>query len=579
MSLVVLELEAMKLSPVASFKDADIGTLSWVNNERLVFKLANFNLQRREDWVRPGTYAVNRDGGALRRLPDANILLSDVGHQDSDEIFVASIEGHGKSVNDFWRLNKLNTATGREQEIEVPTYSNTWLFDQAGQLRVAVKTEGSRHTLIYKDVGSTQWNKLNEFDLLSSNIVEPIAIGPDNTLYVRSNLGKDKTAIYRYDLNNHSVLPDPLIYSNDYDIGSGLLFDQKKLLGVRYEIDAEVTQWFDLSMRATQKMVDELLPATTNRISFGARSETPFFIVDAFSDRQPHVFFLYNSATHKLSKLGAAHPDIDPKQMSPMDMVHYQARDGMTIPAYITMPIGQATKNLPMVVLIHGGPWVRGGHWEWNPEVQFLASRGYVVLQPEFRGSTGFGSRHFKAGWKQWGLAMQDDITDGTNWAIAQGIADPKRICIAGASYGGYATLMGLIKNPDMYRCGIEWVGVTDINLMYSVRWSDFSDVAKNFSMPIMIGDRTKDAEQLNATSPLRLATQIRQPLLMAYGSADERVPIIHGEEFYEAIKKVNKDVEWIEYPDEGHGWYFQNDRFDFWTKVERFLDRNVGLH
>lgn len=199
------------------------------------------------------------------------------------------------------------------------------------------------------------------------------------------------------------------------------------------------------------------------------------------------------------------------------------------------------------------------------------------MLEPEYRGSTGFGSRHFRAGWKQWGLGMQNDIADGAKWMIAQGIADPKRICIAGASYGGYATLMGLINDPDLFRCGIDWVGVTDIDLMYNVTWSDTSEEQQRYGMPILIGDQVKDAAQLRATSPLKNAVRIKQPLLLAYGGSDRRVPIVHGTKFRDAVKATNPNVEWIEYPEEGHGWALVKNRVDFWTRVEKFLDRNIG--
>ncbi|HZV65025.1 MAG TPA: prolyl oligopeptidase family serine peptidase, partial [Telluria sp.] len=246
------------------------------------------------------------------------------------------------------------------------------------------------------------------------------------------------------------------------------------------------------------------------------------------------------------------------------------------IPAYLTVPAG-AKKNLPMVVLVHGGPWLRGGTWSWNPEVQFLASRGYVVLQPEFRGSAGFGSRHFQAGWKQWGLAMQNDVADGARWAIASGLADPKRICIAGGSYGGYSALMGLINDPELFKCGIEWAGVTDIDLMYSVHWSDIPDDYKRHGMPALVGDRIGDAAQLKAASPLENAARIRQPLLMAYGGWDLRVPIVHGEKFRDAVRQRNNKVEWVVYPDEGHGWRKPENQVDFWTRVEAFLQRNLA--
>ena len=197
-------------------------------------------------------------------------------------------------------------------------------------------------------------------------------------------------------------------------------------------------------------------------------------------------------------------------------------------------------------------------------------------MQVDFRGSKGYGQRHESLGWKQWGLTVQDDITDATRWAIQQGIADPQRICLAGASYGGYATLMGLIKEPALYRCGIAWAAVTDIDLRYSVTWSDSNDYVEKFFLPLKVGDRVKDAEQFKATSPLQNAAKLRQPLLYAHGAEDLRVPMIHGTKFRDAVMQHNQQVEWVSYPNEGHGWQRLENNIDFWTRVEKFLKKHT---
>jgi dipeptidyl aminopeptidase/acylaminoacyl peptidase len=247
----------------------------------------------------------------------------------------------------------------------------------------------------------------------------------------------------------------------------------------------------------------------------------------------------------------------------------------MQIPVYVTLPPDRnKDERLPLIVLVHGGPWVRGGSWEWDDQPQFLATRGYAVVQPEFRGGTGFGYEHFHAGWHQWGLAMQDDLADAARWAIDQGYADPARIAIGGASYGGYATLMGLIKDPALFRCGFEFAGVTDIGLMYSISWSDASEEAKKFGFPTLIADPDKDAAQIAATSPVKNAQRLTQPLLMAHGAEDVRVPIKQGRKFRDAVSDTNKNVEWIVYSDEGHGFHQEEHRIDYWKHVEAFLDR-----
>ena len=592
--LAVLDLDTMKPTPVASFSDGDIGRFHWVNDERLVFDLAEFNVAIADMRGAPGLYAVNRDGSRFRQLVESQrhflkdpteedllpwntLLLDGVGKQDSNDVFIIKYSGFGKHVDTSTELQRLNTLTGRAETIDTPPHSIHWLIDQEGTPRITETEVGKMLAVNYNDPVTGKWRKLAEFDYLSDARFDPINIGPDKTLYVTTTNGKDKEAIYRYDLEHNQLFPAPLVSSDSYDITGRLIFDRNKLLGVRYSIDAEITQWIDRNMAEAQKNVDALLPNTTNILLPSQRSETSMLIVNAYSDVQPGIYFLYNMASKKLIKLGSRLPDVDTKRMATKDMIHYRARDGLEIPAYLTLPGGQGKKNLPMVVLAHGGPWVRGGGWYWNPEVQFLASRGYAVLEPEFRGSTGFGMKHFKAGWKQWGLSMQNDIADGTRWAISQGIADPKRICIAGASYGGYATLMGLINDPELYRCGFEWVGVTDINLMYTVSWSDASDIVKNYGYPSLIGDPVNDAAQFKATSPLEQAAHIKQPLLMAYGGYDERVPLVHGEKLYDAVKAGNPNVEWVVYKEEGHGWASIKNQLDFWGRVEKFLARNIG--
>jgi dipeptidyl aminopeptidase/acylaminoacyl peptidase len=271
-------------------------------------------------------------------------------------------------------------------------------------------------------------------------------------------------------------------------------------------------------------------------------------------------------------------PWIDPKKMSPMTPLRFKARDGLEIPAYLTVPRGSSGKNLPLVVMIHGGPWVAGDEWYWNPEVQFLASRGYAVLQPNYRGTTHYGWKHFSSSFKQWGLAMQDDVTDSVRWAIDEGVADPKRVCIYGASYGGYATMMGLAKEPQLFKCGINYVGVTDLDLFLSATWSDFaySEFLK-YQMKDMFGDASRDRERLKATSPVELASRITAPVLMAYGAQDVRVVPEHGTRMKAALERQGRPPEWMMVEGEGHGFREPKNQVMFYGAMEKFLERNIG--
>lgn len=592
--LAVLDLRTMKPSVVGSFKDADVGHFRWVNDHRLVFDLRTELTGVGRVQTGHGLFAVNHDGSGFRQLvetqrtfvkaPDSGVellpwntyLLDALGPQDSDHVLVLRPQEQSATRLDHIRLQQLNTVTGRVQEIDAPLHAFQWVLDTKGELRAVVTHERDRAALQVRSA-SGDWKKLTEFDRFVGQGIDPRFIAPDGRLYVQARSGGDKVAVYALDTETGQLAAQPLIASDQFDLNVHAVANGKTLLGVRYTIDAEVTQWFDAEMRALQAELDRLLPRTANRLSVPVAAAGAYALVEASSDAQPTVSYLFNRSTHKLTRLGSSLPGIDPKQMGSMDLVRYAARDGLPIPAYLTLPPGGQKKNLPMVLLVHGGPWTRGAGWQWDSQVQFLATRGYAVLQPEFRGSTGFGLKHFRAGFKQWGLAMQDDLADAARWAVAQGIADPERICIAGASYGGYATLMALVKDPTLFRCGINWVGVTDIGLMYSVTWSDMLDVFKQYGMPALVGDPVADAAQLKASSPIESAARIKQPLLLAYGAYDMRVPLVHGEKFRDAVKAHNTQVQWVVY-DEGHGWDKPETQIDFWGRVERFLAKSLAV-
>jgi dipeptidyl aminopeptidase/acylaminoacyl peptidase len=601
--LAVVDLSDQSIKPVIGFPDVDVGDFEWVNNRRLIFNTTDNRIGQGDVDYGPGLYAVDRDGSQFKQLavrygsggvetvttsfskkllPWHTLLLGQRGAQDSEYVYVRSPGYDAKFDLSHVNLVRLNTITGRSETLHRPEHARSWLLDHKGEPRLVSASQRDTSSLYYRDSGSTAWRELASFKDYTGagNAIYPLAFGPDGTLYVETAAGKDKTAVHTFDLATGKVSEQALIVTADYDFTGSLIFSHGKLLGVRVETDAESTIWFDDKMKAVQNKVDSRLTATVNMISVAARPETPWVLVEAYSDVQPTTFLLYNTETDQFRKVGDSRPGVDPARMGRQEAVRYKARDGLEIPALLTLPAGSKRYKLPLVVLVHGGPYVRGGSWGWHPESQFLASRGYAVLEPEYRGSTGFGDKHFRAGWKQWGLAMQNDIADGARWAIAEGIVDPRRICIAGASYGGYATLMGLVNDPDLYQCGVNWVGVTDINLMYTGHWSFQSDLPerwRKYGMPELVGDQVADAAQLKATSPLEQAARIKQPILLAYGGADQRVPPYHGEKFYAAVKQTNPDVEWVLYPNEGHGWAVPKNRIDFWTRVEKFLDRNIG--
>jgi dipeptidyl aminopeptidase/acylaminoacyl peptidase len=577
MQLMVLDTETLAAKAAAGFANAQIVSVHWVSDRRIVFSVSDGRL-----------FGVDADGSNLFSLvPPTHIagainknarLLATTYEVNSDDVFVTDPRYGLTGVFEAQAMLRVSTRTGHSDAQVRPGKSISWSVDAQNVPRATVVREGEREAFYYFDPATKDWVKLADWERFSGAGFSPAGFAPDGTMYVASRNGRDTTAIYRYDIAKRAMDSEPLVSMKGYDFDGYLLQDRSGIVGVRYGTDAQATAWFDTRLKQVQAQLDVRLPDTINTMVIPFRPELPFVLVHSFSDVHPGALLLLNTKTEKLVRLATARRGIDPQKMAHRELVHYKARDGLEIPAWLTLPPGaKADQKLPMVVLVHAGAWSRGGYWAWYPESQFLASRGYAVLEPEFRGSTGFGERHFRASWKQWGLAMQDDLADGARWSIARGTADPARICIAGADYGGYAALMGLVKDPDLFRCGIDLRGMTDIDLMYSIFWSGVPEDFKSYGMPVLIGDREKDAARLKAASPLQQAARIKAPLLLAYGELDRSVPIDHGRKLYDAVRKTNADVEWIEYPEEGHDWTLVKNRIDFWTRVEKFLDRNIG--
>lgn len=603
--LVILNVQDLSKSKVLfAFTDTDIESVRWVNDDRLVFTVSDTQSPYGTQFGE-GLFAVDREGKyperslikrrqflIVERSISNNRELSvyhrfhSVVRDGSNDVVVEKPEFDARGELTGVTLLRLDTVSGLTRVLTQggPAYAQRWALDLQGVPRAAVSDHAGKSRLHWKATADAPWTMVEEYDTYANDgggVLIPLVVDANDMLYFRARPGRDAdtSSLMRLDMSKKGLGRQPVLSLEGYDFRGTFVFSVPKgnLLGVHYLTDARGTHWFDPVLKKIQEKVDGLLPGTNNRIDCGGCENPGTVLVTSSSDRQPAIFYLYEPRAGTLSPLAQSRPWLKPQTMARRDMVRIAARDGLSIPVHVTRPAGQ-NGPAPTVVMVHGGPYVRGGEWAWVAESQFLASRGYVVVEPEFRGSTGFGFRLFRAGWKQWGLAMQDDIADATQWAIKQGYADSKRVCIAGASYGGYAALMGLIRYPDLYRCGINWVGVTDIDLMYSINWSDMSEMWKQYGMPVLVGDRGKDAEQLAATSPLKLAAKLTQPLLMAYGGLDQRVPIDHGTKLRNAVSPHNANLEWVTYADEGHGWMLQANKIDFWARVERFLDRHLKV-
>jgi dipeptidyl aminopeptidase/acylaminoacyl peptidase len=294
-------------------------------------------------------------------------------------------------------------------------------------------------------------------------------------------------------------------------------------------------------------------------------------LVQVWSDRSPGDFFIFDTVAKKAEHLLSRREWLDPEQMGSMQPVKLTARDGLVLHGYLTKPKG-AAKNLPMVVFPHGGPYEVQDTWGFNDEAQLLANAGYAVLQINYRGSGGYGKAFTDAGAKQWGGAMQDDVTDATRWAIEQGIADPAKVCIYGSSYGAYAALMGVAKEPGLYRCAVGYVGVYDLPTMHAQ-----GDIQQRGSGETYLREWIGEPAALGAVSPNRIADRIKVPVFLAAGGEDERAPIEHSKLMEKALRSAGVPVETLYYPTEGHGFYVEAHKREYYTRLLAFLSRYLG--
>ncbi len=597
--LAVIDLEKLQAHAMAArFGDADIDEFHWVDDDLLVFSVVDRTLGSGEQRWWPGLWVVERDGSSLRQLVSLNRewtsrdrrvareplpynhRLLHVPHDGSGEVIVGEYVYDGTGEFRQVIAKRLDVRTGRVRSLAggVPPNVWRWVFDPRGEPRVVVTRDRGRSAVHWRAPGADRWQLLAESDVFDARF-DPRFVDGAGTLYVATFDGPNGTEVLRrFDFKAGRPEEQPMVSAPGFDFEGHLIIERpdERALGVRLTTDAETTVWFHPRVAAMQDEADRRWPDRINRLSCRrCGTDDMVTLVFSFSDRDPGRYWLHDRASGQWHALGESRSGIRPQQMAATSFERIKARDGLEIPVWITRPPGPGPH--PAVVLVHGGPWLRGREWSWDADAQFLASRGYVVIEPEFRGSTGYGQTLYRAGWKQWGQAMQDDLVDALQHVVGKGWVDPKRVCIAGASYGGYATLMGLARHGDAFRCGVAWVGVTDPRLMF--RWSSSYDVGtehREHSYPRLIGDPEADRAMLDANTPVLLADRIKSPVLLAYGSADRRVPLVHGERMRDALVAAGRPPEWVVYVGEGHGWLKLETRVDFARRVEAFLARHL---
>ena len=601
-SLFVVDLRSTDMAHVvASYANLDVTDFHWVGDQRLVYSVGELEPGKSSGFA-PGLFGVDVDGGHRVELlcSDVRTCIKDGQYQEvmthllfvpnaqvgvrPDEVVVGETRrGRFAHVVPQW----MNTRTGNVRELampDAPAGAIQWWFDSHGEPRVAMTSDGEdRAAFAWRGPGDAAWHRIAEFDIRNPPFW-PVEATADGRLYITQSRGAaHESVLTTFDFKTQAPAEHALVATPGFDFSGVLVSDEVsgRLLGAQLDAETASSVWFDEPMAQLQVLVDKRFPGRVNTIECrhcGQPDAT--VLVNSASDHDPGHLLLYHVDTGRWENVAAVMAGIEARRMASVEFQRIKARDGRDLPVWLTLPTGQpAGKPAPAVVMVHGGPWVRGGHWHWDPMAQFLASRGYLVIEPEFRGSAGYGDDHLHAGDRQWGQAMQDDVADALIWAQKQGMAS-QRACIAGASFGGYSALMGLVRDPQLYRCGIAWVALADPFLYLKGSffvWDDLSPWARRYVMPELVGDADRDAAMLIAASPVAQAARIRAPVLLAYGGKDVRVPLEHGERLRAALEKAGNPPDWVVYPKEGHGWRSLADRVDWAQRVEKFLARNLS--
>lgn len=562
----------------------------WVNPERVVISLSEKFGALDQPRLTGELYAINADGSKPDILIGQRVFGEGLGTKIQPKkvervaaFLVDDLPAEDRTVlvsvmpfadDPYTRVEKLDVYTGRRLPVaRAPVRNADFVTDNAGVVRFAsgFGTDNVRK-LYYRSGDGAEWQFLSD-EKAAGGKEWPIGFSADDrTAYLEVERKQGANAIVAFDvatqartevLRDDDVDPARIIYRNGSSVPVGAFF-----------LDGRPrTAFFDAAAPEARlyRMLENSFPGESVRIT-SKTTDGRLALVQVSSDRNPGDFYLFDTVAKKADHLLSRSDWVDPTVMGERRPIRLTARDGLALHGYLTLPHGSDGRGLPMVVMPHGGPFGIQDTWFFDPDAQMLAQAGYAVLQLNFRGSGGYGMAFTDAGARQWGLAMQDDLTDATRWAITEGVADPKRVCIYGASYGGYASLMGVAKEPDLYRCAVGYVGAYDLPTMHT-----HGDIQRRGSGETYLREWIGEREQLGAVSPNRMASRIKVPVFLAAGGEDERTPVQHTKMMEQALRKAGVPVETLYYDTEGHGFYVEKNRVEYYTRLLAFLSRHLG--
>lgn len=591
--LTLIDLANHKAFNVAPRQGDDVMDFWWVSPTRVLYTEAEHD----GGWDAPlatgELYGVNADGGSAEMLygyrksgmetgshiqqataeyGSAQYLSRIAGDPEHVLVQITDWEASG-SAGAFSAVYKMDIRDGRKVKVATaPMREADYLADHKGNVRFAFGDDLDGNRKIYlRPADGGDWELLGE---ASADRDMPIAFSADNSAVWFTCHASTGFGVCRFDPASRRMTQawsNPTVEASDLAQGSA----RDSVMGVRFIDGRPALSVFDASSADAKALVDLMKQYPGEDVQFVSGTDDggkAIALVQA--DADPGTFFLYDRANNKFSPLLQRASWIDPTKMASKQPIALTARDGLKLQGYVSYPPGQENaKQLPMVVFVHGGPYGVRDDWDYEPYVQALATHGYAVLQVNYRGSGDYGYDFMKAGWQQWGGKMQDDVTDATHWAIAQGIADPKRICIYGGSYGGYAALEGAIKEPDLYKCAIGYVGVYDLRLMSSRGDATKSIYGKDYLKRVL----GTDMDVLAQRSPIYQLNNLKAKVMLIVGGRDTRVPEVQGKTLHQNLLIRRIPHEWLYKPGEWHGFYNEDNIAELFTKVDAFLQANIG--
>jgi len=584
MTLRIVDGEFVQVGDIASGEDVDYNWLEWANNNRLIVSATFKEGLKYYKWKLSARrlMAVNKDGSDLlmllqqKRLKGIRRRFDDIInylHDDPDHILVG-FSAEGDDESDVYKLN-INTGE-KELILEQPEGQRIfdWYSDWNGNVRYGYGRDKKNKRLMLVKRKDGEWYPLHDHELFEDRRFRLLGFSDDEDhVYVMSSHITGRDTVFRFNLETGS-LAGKVFEHPEVDAQSIIIpRARNKVVAISYNDNYEKLEFLDDDYKRLRGSIDGALPNKYNHIVSRTQDQKFAIVFSGSASDSGNYYIFYNKEGNKrLVYLGSPYPSVDERKLSPVKRVTYEARDSLEIPAYLTIPKNKPEGLMPAVIMPHGGPWARD-NLTYDSWAQFLANRGYVVLQPNFRGSTGYGDRYESLGYGAWGRAMQDDLTDGTRWLIDQGFVDPERICMVGGSYGGYASLMGIIKEPALYKCAAAWAAPTDIKRLLK-DWGDYD--SDNWDYRRVAGQLSK--KEITRISPIKRIEDINAPVLLVHGTEDHRVDVEYSKSLSKKLKKAKKKYKYVEFEEESHFLEEEANRETWFRELEAFLAENIGL-